>query len=43
MNIVKQGISLKSVQSFEDFFAANLVDQCFTIGDTILLKLFGYD
>jgi hypothetical protein len=43
MNIVKQGISLKAIQSFEDFFAPNLVDQFCTIGDTLFIKLFGYD
>jgi hypothetical protein len=43
MNIVKQGISLKSVQSFEEVFQPNLVDQFFTIGDKIFVKLFGYD
>jgi hypothetical protein len=43
MNIVKQGISLKSIQSFEDFFAANLVEQYFTMSDRILIKVFGYD
>lgn len=43
MNIVKQGISLKTIQSFEEFFAPNLVDQFCTIGDTLFIKLFGYD
>jgi hypothetical protein len=43
MNIVKQGISLKSIQCFEDVFAPNLVDQFYTIEDTLFIKLFGYD
>jgi len=43
MNIVKQGISLRSLFSFESVLSAGLVSQFFTLGDIIVFKIFNFD
>ena len=41
--MVKQGVGLKSVKSFESVLPADLVQDFYASGDSILMRIFGYD
>ena len=43
MNLVKQGVGLKSIYSFESAIPRNLVREFLTIGDRIFMRMHGYD
>ena len=43
MNLVKQGIGLKSIRSFEDVIPKDFVQEFHTIGDMLFMRMFGYD
>ena len=43
MNLVKQGVGLRSVKSFESIFPPDLVQEFHTSKDTVFLRMYGYD
>lgn len=44
MNVVKLGVSLRQIYSFESILAANLVQRIYSVSDgNLLLRIFGYD
>ena len=43
MNLVKQGMGLKSIKSFENIIPKNMVQDFYSIGDKIVLRMHGYD
>ena len=44
MNVVKLGVSLRHIYSFDSILAANLVQRIYSVSDgNLLLRIFGYD
>ena len=43
MNLVKQGIGLQSIKSFDGIIPKNFVQDFHTIGDMLFMRIFGYD
>ena len=43
MNLVKQGMGLKSIKSFENVIPRDLVRNFFAVGDRVLMRMHGYD
>jgi len=43
MNLVKQGVGLKSVKSFEGLLPADMVQEFYVAGDKVFLRVYGYD
>ena len=43
MNLVKQGIGLKSIKSFDGVIPKDFVQEFHTIGDMLFMRMFGYD
>jgi len=43
MNMVKQGVGLRSVKSFESVLPADMVQEFFVAGDKVFMRMFGYD
>ena len=43
MNIVKLGVSLRDIFSFDKILSANLVQRIYSINGALFLRIFGYD
>lgn len=43
MNIVKLGVSLRRIHSFETILPPNMVKQVYCINGAIVMRIFGYD
>ena len=43
MNLVKQGVGLKSIKSFEGVIPNNFVQEFFTLDSMLFLRIYGYD
>ena len=43
MNLVKQGMGLKSIKSFENVIPKDLVRNFFAVGERVLMRMHGYD
>ena len=43
MNMVKQGIGLRSIKSFESVLASDMVQEFWTCEDRVFLRIYGYE
>ena len=43
MNLVKQGIGLQSIKSFEGVIPKDFIQEFHTVEDMLFLRIFGYD
>ena len=43
MNLVKQGVGLKSIKSFEGVIPNNFVQEFYTFENMLFLRIYGYD
>ena len=43
MNMVKQGVGLRSIKSFESVLPSDLVQEFYTCGDKVFMRMYGYD
>ena len=43
MNLVKQGVGLKSIKSFEGIIPNNFVQEFYTFDNMLFLRIYGYD
>ena len=43
MNLVKQGVGLKSIKSFEGIIPNNFVQEFFTLDSMLFMRIYGYD
>jgi hypothetical protein len=43
MNLVKQGVGLRSMKSFESILPSEMVQEYHTTGDLVLMRMYGYD
>lgn len=44
MNLVKQGVGLRSLKSFESLLPADMVQSFYSVGnDLVFMQMYGYD
>ena len=43
MNIVKLGVSLRSIYAFDSILTANIVQKVYSVAGILVLRIFGYD